>query len=82
MVDLSMEEVAFNIDTTAKYLERAAPMKLWIEMEIGVTGGEEDGVNNGDSTHSHLLQASCQTILLLLRSLFFCSESSRLLKKH
>ncbi|MCJ1323555.1 Fructose-bisphosphate aldolase 1 [Thelotrema lepadinum] len=46
MIDLSAEEVAFNVDTTAKYLERAAPMKLWIETELGVTGGEEDGVNN------------------------------------
>ena len=50
MIDLSAEEVAFNVDTTAKYLERAAPMKLWIETELGVTGGEEDGVNNGNST--------------------------------
>jgi fructose-bisphosphate aldolase class II len=29
-----------------QYLERAAPMKQWLEMEIGITGGEEDGVNN------------------------------------
>ena len=47
MVDLSEEEVEWNINTTAKYLERAAPMKQWLEMEIGITGGEEDGVNNG-----------------------------------
>ena len=25
-----------------------APMKIWLEMEIGITGGEEDGVNNED----------------------------------
>ena len=47
MIDLSEEEVEWNINTTAKYLERAAPMKQWLEMEIGITGGEEDGVNNG-----------------------------------
>lgn len=35
MIDLSEEEVAFNIETTAKYLKRAAPMKQWLEMEIG-----------------------------------------------
>ncbi|KAL2113684.1 hypothetical protein VUR80DRAFT_2906 [Thermomyces stellatus] len=46
MIDLSEEPVDFNIETTAKYLKRAAPMKQWLEMEIGITGGEEDGVNN------------------------------------
>ena len=52
MIDLSEEEVEWNIDTTAKYLERAAPMKQWLEMEIGITGGEEDGVNNGKITQT------------------------------
>ncbi|KAI5462902.1 fructose-bisphosphate aldolase [Mariannaea sp. PMI_226] len=46
MIDLSEEPVDWNVATTAKYLERAAPMKQWLEMEIGITGGEEDGVNN------------------------------------
>ncbi|KAL9124415.1 MAG: hypothetical protein Q9217_006250 [Psora testacea] len=46
MIDLSEEEKEWNISTTAKYLKRAAPMKQWLEMEIGITGGEEDGVNN------------------------------------
>lgn len=32
MIDLSEEEVEFNIQTTAKYLKRAAPMKQWLEM--------------------------------------------------
>jgi fructose-bisphosphate aldolase class II len=47
MIDLSEEPVEWNIDTTAKYLERAHKMSQWLEMEIGITGGEEDGVNNG-----------------------------------
>ncbi|KAI4210100.1 MAG: hypothetical protein LQ351_007002 [Letrouitia transgressa] len=46
MIDLSEEEKEWNINTTAKYLKRAAPLKQWLEMEIGITGGEEDGVNN------------------------------------
>ncbi|KAK3203169.1 hypothetical protein GRF29_112g450863 [Pseudopithomyces chartarum] len=54
MIDLSEEEVAFNIETTAKYLKRAAPMKQWLEMEIGITGGEEDGVNNEDVDNNSL----------------------------
>ena len=32
MIDLSEEEVQWNIDTTAKYLKRAAPMKQFLEM--------------------------------------------------
>lgn len=32
MIDLSEEEVAYNIETTAKYLKRGAPMKQWLEM--------------------------------------------------
>jgi len=43
MVDLSEEPKAENIALTKKYLGRAAPMKQWLEMEIGITGGEEDG---------------------------------------
>ncbi|KAL9054334.1 MAG: hypothetical protein Q9162_004208 [Coniocarpon cinnabarinum] len=46
MIDLSEEPVDYNIKTTASYLKRMAPMKQWLEMEIGITGGEEDGVNN------------------------------------
>lgn len=54
MVDLSEEPVDYNISTTAAYLKRAAPMKQWIEMEIGITGGEEDGVNNEDVDNNSL----------------------------
>lgn len=32
MIDLSEEEVDYNIKTTAEYLKRAAPMKQWLEM--------------------------------------------------
>ncbi|KAH0252896.1 fructose-BISphosphate ALDOLASE, class II, partial [Aureobasidium melanogenum] len=54
MIDLSEEEVDYNIQTTKKYLQRAAPMKQWLEMEIGITGGEEDGVNNEDVDNNSL----------------------------
>ena len=54
MIDLSEESVEENIETTAKYLKRAAPMKQWLEMEIGITGGEEDGVNNEDVNNNSL----------------------------
>jgi fructose/tagatose bisphosphate aldolase len=45
MVDLSEESKEENIELTKKYFERAVPMKQWLEMEIGITGGEEDGIS-------------------------------------
>jgi len=54
MIDLSEEPKDENIALTAKYLKRAAPMKQWLEMEIGITGGEEDGVNNEDVDNASL----------------------------
>jgi len=46
MLDLSEEPKEENIATCAKYFKRMAPIGLWLEMEIGITGGEEDGVDN------------------------------------
>lgn len=46
MLDLSEETDEENIKICEEYFKRMAPMKIWLEMEIGITGGEEDGVNN------------------------------------
>ncbi|CAF1098935.1 unnamed protein product [Rotaria sordida] len=46
MLDFSEESKDHNIAACQKYLTRMAPMKIWLEMEIGITGGEEDGVDN------------------------------------
>jgi fructose-bisphosphate aldolase class II len=46
MLDLSEEPKDENIATCVKYFKRMAPIGLWLEMEIGITGGEEDGVDN------------------------------------
>jgi len=46
MLDLSEEPHEENIGICAKYLERMAKMDLILEMEIGITGGVEDGVDN------------------------------------
>ncbi|ANB15953.1 fructose-bisphosphate aldolase FBA1 [Sugiyamaella lignohabitans] len=54
MIDLSEEDHASNIATTKKYFERAAKMNQWLEMEIGITGGEEDGVDNSGVDSSRL----------------------------
>lgn len=46
MLDLSEDPKQQNIDTCVRYLEKMAKLNLWLEMEIGITGGEEDGVDN------------------------------------
>ncbi|EPX72213.1 fructose-bisphosphate aldolase Fba1 [Schizosaccharomyces octosporus yFS286] len=54
MLDLSEEPKEQNIATVKKYCERAVQMKIWIEMEIGITGGEEDGVDNSGAEQNTL----------------------------
>lgn len=54
MLDLSEEPIEENIEISAKYLERMAKMGMTIEIELGVTGGEEDGVDNTDVDSSKL----------------------------
>jgi len=48
MLDLSEEPDEENIAICVEYFKRLSKMKIWLEMEIGITGGEEDGVNNED----------------------------------
>lgn len=54
MLDLSEEPIEENIEISAKYLERMDKMGMTIEIELGVTGGEEDGVDNTDIDSSKL----------------------------
>ena len=46
MIDLSEEPLEENIEICAKYLERMSKMGMTLEIELGCTGGEEDGVDN------------------------------------
>ncbi len=46
MLDLSEESLEENIEICAKYLERMSKIGMTLEIELGVTGGEEDGVDN------------------------------------
>jgi len=54
MLDLSEESLEENLEISAKYFERMAKMQMTLEVEIGVTGGEEDGVDNSDVDNSKL----------------------------
>lgn len=54
MIDLSEEPIEENIEICKQYLERMAKMGMTLEIELGVTGGEEDGVDNTDVDSSKL----------------------------
>ena len=54
MLDLSEEPLKENIEICGKYLARMAKMGMTLEIELGVTGGEEDGVDNSGLDHSLL----------------------------
>jgi len=54
MIDLSEEPIEENIATCKVYLERMSKMGMTLEIELGVTGGEEDGVDNTDIDNSLL----------------------------
>lgn len=54
MLDLSEEPIAENIEISKKYLERMSKMGMTLEIELGITGGEEDGVDNSDVDSSKL----------------------------
>jgi len=54
MIDLSEEPLAENIEICKTYLERMSKMDMTLEIELGITGGEEDGVDNSDVDASKL----------------------------
>jgi fructose-bisphosphate aldolase, class II len=54
MLDLSEESLVENIEICGQYLARMSKMDMTLEIELGVTGGEEDGVDNSNLDHSLL----------------------------
>jgi fructose-bisphosphate aldolase class II len=54
MIDLSEEPIEENIEICKRYLERMSAMDMTLEIELGITGGEEDGVDNTDVDSSRL----------------------------
>jgi fructose-bisphosphate aldolase, class II len=54
MIDLSEEPIEENIHICKEYLARMSKMGMTLEIELGVTGGEEDGVDNSDVDSSKL----------------------------
>jgi fructose-bisphosphate aldolase class II len=54
MLDLSEEPLKNNIETCKKFLERMAKIGMTLEIELGVTGGEEDGIDHSGVDSSRL----------------------------
>ncbi len=48
MLDLSEESIEENIDICVEYFKKMSALDMMIEIELGITGGEEDGVDNSD----------------------------------
>lgn len=48
MLDLSEDDIEFNLSECERILTRMAPLNMSLEIELGVTGGEEDGVGSDD----------------------------------
>ena len=54
MLDLSEESLVENIEICKKYLSRMSKMGMTLEIELGITGGEEDGVDNSHVDNAKL----------------------------
>ncbi len=54
MLDLSEESLEQNVETCKRYLERMSKIGMTLEIELGITGGEEDGVDHSDIHSSRL----------------------------
>ena len=54
MLDLSEEPLEENIEISKKYLNRMKDLDMHLEIELGITGGEEDGVDNTDVDNAKL----------------------------
>lgn len=54
MIDLSEEDIEYNLSECARILKRMVPLGMSIEIELGVTGGEEDGVGSDDIDNAKL----------------------------
>jgi fructose-bisphosphate aldolase class II len=54
MIDLSEEPLEKSVETYKRYLERMSRIDMLLEIELGVTGGEEDGVDHTDADASRL----------------------------
>lgn len=74
MIDLSVESLEDNIFTCKKYLENMSKIGMTLEIELGVTGGEEDGVDNTNVDNA-LLYTQPEDVAYAYESLLDISEN-------
>lgn len=68
MLDLSAEPLKDNIEICKRYLARMAKMEMTLEIELGITGGEEDGVDN-TGIHSSRLYTQPEDVAFAYKEL-------------
>ncbi len=73
MLDLSEEPIEENIATCKEYLAKMSEMDITLEIELGVSGGEEDGVDNSDVDNS-LLYTQPEEVAYAYRELLEISD--------
>jgi fructose-bisphosphate aldolase class II len=69
MVDLSEEPLEENIKESARLLERMERLDLSLEIELGITGGEEDGIGHEDNINNPALYTQSEDCLLAHKTL-------------
>ena len=74
MIDLSEESLEENIETCKRYLEKLTKLDMYLEIELGVTGGEEDGVDN-TGVESSKLYTQPEEVALAYEELMKVSEN-------
>ncbi len=74
MLDLSVEPIKENIEICSKYLARMSKIGMTLEIELGVTGGEEDGVDN-TSVDNSLLYTQPEDVAFAYETLKKISEN-------
>ena len=74
MLDLSVETLEENIEISSKYLKRMSKIGMTLEIELGVTGGEEDGVDN-TSVDNSLLYTQPEDVSFAYESLLKISKN-------
>jgi fructose-bisphosphate aldolase class II len=62
MLDLSEESLEENMDTCVEYFQKMNELDMMIEIELGITGGEEDGVDNTDIDNSLLYTQASEVL--------------------
>ena len=81
MIDLSEESIEENMEICKKYLQRMSKMGMTLEIELGITGGEEDGVDNTDVDSSKLYTQPEEVAYAFISILYSTEEVDLPLKK-